>query len=185
MTVMPERVVALDSPARPSRLTLVGTGDPTEQSCYVQGSFALAYTLPSGLLVEPTTPAAMSSTEDLDPDDIEAWAARFLQAVIETVCGDRPAAQMARWTSRPVFSDLVARQHRVSAQQSAQHSARPVRIVRHQVATVRTCPVAPGIVEVSGRVVTGRRSRALAARLEYVARPVDVHRAGVRLRGRA
>ena len=90
----------------------------------------------------------------------------FLQAVVEAVSNDRPVAQLARWTSSRVYADLDARRKRVADQLSS--SGKRHRIVATRSPRCASARSTPAIAEVSGRVVTGRRSRALAARLEFL-----------------
>lgn len=127
---------------------------------FTQGALALTYPMQDRLLTRPSpTPADGSRTP------AEAWASTFLQAVVEAVANERPVAQLARWTSTRVYADLDARRKRVAVQLSG---GRGVRTVRHHLASIRVCEVDAEVAEVSGRVVTGRRSRAVAARLEFV-----------------
>jgi len=81
---------------------------------------------------------------------------------MEVVSSDRSPTQLARWTSKQVFADLSSRHHRVAARRAE----RTTRAARHHVASVHLCQLADDVVEVSARVVTGHRSRAVAARLE-------------------
>lgn len=133
---------------------------------FTQGSLALTYALPNGLPAQPRAELSLvPRSDETAPPPAEAWVSTFLQAVIEAVANDRPVSQLARWTSSRVYADLNARRERVAEQRGA---VRSPRAARHHIASVRVCPVEVDVAEVSGRVVTGRRSRALAARLEYV-----------------
>lgn len=133
---------------------------------FTQGSLALSYGLSNGLPAEPRAELTLVPEPAVEaPPSPTAWATTFLQAVIEAVANDRPVSQLARWTSSRVYADLDARRRRVAEQRG---SGRALRAARHHVASVRVCPVEVDIAEVSSRVVTGRRSRAIAARLEYV-----------------
>lgn len=97
-----------------------------------------------------------------DPE-VRAWAARFAQAVVEVAGGDRPLAQLLRWTSPRVYAEL-GRRVRVMAQSRPVEQRR--RTLRPQVRSVHLCRPVPTVAEVSVHVRHGRRSRAIAARLE-------------------
>jgi hypothetical protein len=164
MSIAFEPAVALASQARPRRA--VSDRSDVHRSSYTQGSLALTYPLANGLPGEPDFPklTLVEAAEACEVPPAEAWAPKFLQAVVEAVANDRHVTQLARWTTSRVYADLNARRKRVAAQLNA----RNVKVTRHHVATVHVCQVSPEIAEVTGRVITGRRSRALAARLEYV-----------------
>ena len=93
----------------------------------------------------------------------EQWAARFVQAVVEVVAGDRPVQQLVRWTDEAVFTDL---RHRVEALGSASNAGARGRTERSQLRSVRVCQPAPAVAEVSAHVRHGDRSRAIAVRFE-------------------
>jgi hypothetical protein len=99
-----------------------------------------------------------------DPRD---WAARFCQAIVEVIGGDRPAAQLVRWTSRAVYTDL---NRRVRILGLTSNAATRGQVARPQVRSVRVCQPAPKIAEVAVHLQHGRRSRAMAARLEIIDR---------------
>lgn len=98
-----------------------------------------------------------------DPRDVHVWAARFAQGVVEVLGCDRPLPQLVRWTSRRVYADLE-RRLRILGQASV--SEQRLRTVRPQVRSVHVCHPTPECAEVSVHVRHGKRSRALAARLE-------------------
>lgn len=128
-------------------------------SPYTQGALALTYTLRTGVDMPPPLP-------HVRPDagaDLHAWATRFVQAVVEVVSSDRPLTQLARWTSTPVYEDLARRRELVLRHRQA-HGVRPG---RQQVASVHVSRPDAAAAEVAARVCAGRRSRAIAARLEY------------------
>lgn len=115
-------------------------------------------------VLEDGAPVAASRPADAPQDhEVRAWAARFAQAVVEVTGGDRPLPQLLRWTSPRVYAEL-GRRVRVMAQ------SRPVdqrrRTLRPQVRSVHLCRPVPTVAEVSVHVRHGRRSRAIAARLE-------------------
>ena len=148
---------------------LVPGGGATEQDsgvpvADVQGTLALDLRGSVGMpatpelrLVRPRVP------ESQVVDDVQGWAARFAQAVVEVLGGDRPHTQLVRWTSAPVYEDLV-RRVRILARTSAAPQRR--RTVRPQVRSVHVFQPTRGTAEVSVHVRHGQRSRAIAARLE-------------------
>lgn len=107
---------------------------------------------------EPEGPAAIRVL----PADPGAWASRFAQATVEVLGGHRPVAQLVGWTSPPVFRDLERR-----ARSTARVVPRPTHgALRPRVGSVHVCRLGPDVAEVCVRVRHGRRSRALAMRLE-------------------
>lgn len=98
---------------------------------------------------------------DVADHEVRAWAARFAQAVVETVGGQRPVSQLVRWTAPDVYRDLERRTQILRRAVPAGH-----RSVRPQVRSVHLCRPTPGSAEVSVHVRHGARSRALALRLE-------------------
>lgn len=110
-------------------------------------------------------PTAAAPPADGVPHDheVRAWAARFAQAVVEVAGGDRPLPQLLRWTSPRVYAEL-GRRVRVMAQSRPVEQRR--RTLRPQVRSVHLCRPVPTVAEVSVHVRHGRRSRAIAARLE-------------------
>lgn len=75
--------------------------------------------------------------------------------------GQRPVAQLVRWTAPALFRDLERRTRLV--QQARGPAARSV---RPQVRSVHVCRPDTQVAEVSVHVREGARSRALALRLE-------------------
>lgn len=98
--------------------------------------------------------------------DAEAWSCRFVQAAVEIVGGDRPATQLVRWATSEVYADLVRRAQLVALAGGHQAGQARVQPVRPKVIGVRTCFVAPGVLEAGLHVRYGHRSRAVAARFE-------------------
>jgi fermentation-respiration switch protein FrsA (DUF1100 family) len=160
----PPSVQPLPLPGRRGWLPVDSLSQPAE---YTQGSLALSYRLPAGVSADPQTTALVllpHGARDGSGGTMEAWAARFIQAVIEVIASDRPVSQLVRWTSRRVYADIAERQRRV-----AEHRrARATRSCRQHVATVRVSRPTGGCAEVAARVTFGARSRAVAARLDYV-----------------
>lgn len=162
-------------------------GWPTDDGCAVQGTLALAFVLPSGLPAAPEPPAGLrllpaalphqaeagdARAADLDVDfgpqptgrsalpDPRPWAGRFVQAVVEVLAGDRPLAQLVRWTSEEVYDGLAA--HVVTLVRTA--DGRP--LPRGTVRTMRVTEPGDGVAEVSATVRRGPRTTAVALRLE-------------------
>jgi hypothetical protein len=90
-------------------------------------------------------------------------ARRFVQAVVEVVSGDRPCTQLIRWTDRDVYESLTAR---VAELSGVTGSVPPVGRPRAKVVSVKMCQPRDGVAEIAAHVRQGRRSHALAARLE-------------------
>jgi len=138
-----------------------------EEPPTVQGTLALD--------LRPTDPGPPSTpeldhchqarVEHVDDVEVRGWAARFAQAVVEAVSGQRPASQLVRWTSPEVFRDLDRRAQLI--RRAADPLSRPVRPpIRPQVRSVHVCRPTSDTAEVSVHVRHGHRSRALALRLE-------------------
>jgi hypothetical protein len=96
----------------------------------------------------------------VDDNEVRGWSARFAQAVVEVVGGQRPVSQLVRWTSPMVHRDLERRALLVRRVSTAGRSIRP------QVRSVHICRPTPDSAEVSVHVRHAARSRALAMRLE-------------------
>lgn len=136
-------VLRVPAPAR-RHLAPVGTANPFPDAAEDDARPTAAHVVPS------------------DPE-VRAWAARFAQAVVEVAGGDRPLPQLLRWTSPRVYAEL-GRRVRVMAQSRPVEQRR--RTLRPQVRSVHLCRPVPTVAEVSVHVRHGRRSRAIAARLE-------------------
>ncbi|HZJ07703.1 MAG TPA: Rv3235 family protein [Nocardioidaceae bacterium] len=127
----------------------------------VQGTLALDI---RGCLGMPETPELRVVDEDAGGVyDVQIWAARFAQAVVEVVGGDRSLTQLVRWTTDRVYSDL-GRRVRILTRTSP--SAQRLRTLRPQVRSVHVFQPTAETAEVSVHVRHGHRSRAIAARLE-------------------
>jgi hypothetical protein len=132
---------------------------------YTQGALALSFPMPNGLASVPEA-RALTVVEPLpqapDGPTAESWAARFVQAVVEVLIGERPVTQLIRWTDEAVYTEI---DQRVGVAQSRRlgEVGRPG---RQKVATVHVCQVSPERAEIAARVTNGRRSRAVAARLD-------------------
>jgi hypothetical protein len=161
--------------ARLSRLHTATAGvdgtDPAVPLAETQGALALDLAPPGaprlpGLRVVPAAGDAAEESPDTEAHEraeVQRWAARFAQAVVEVTGGDRPVTQLLRWTTLPIYSDLERRARVVTRGRTAGQRRRTV---RPQVRSVHVCLPRPGRAEVSVHVRYGARSRALAARLE-------------------
>ena len=177
-------------PPGPTRRASVAGAPTTNTDAPFQGTLALLFTLPSGVPVEPaprrhlrlTTyrpPHAYRSdafrTDDdewereppvptprADLPDPRRWTARLVQAGVEVRIGDRPAAQLLRWTSREVYDHLI-REIRPRAGRSTPQLVRRSRPV---IKSLHLSEPADGVVEACAVVHDGRRAGAVALRLE-------------------
>ena len=128
---------------------LVGLGavdDPASQSAETRGRLV---DVPGGCAPPPGLP---------DPCE---WAAVLALAVAEVVTGQRSPSQLGRWLDDAVMTELrfAARRHR-------HPEARPRTVATTSVASVRVqCP-AERAVEATAHLRLGRRSAAIAFRLE-------------------
>jgi hypothetical protein len=139
----------------------------------IQGTLALAFNLPNGLPAEPEVPPTLRLVPPSDDgsarrraapnDDARAWAGRLASAVVEVMAGERPAAQLLRWTTEEVY-DVVARRTRRAGREERTGSGRPKPAVR----SVRTCEPNAGVVEACAVVARGDRFSAVALRLELI-----------------
>lgn len=112
-----------------------------------------------------TASGSVNGTTDGCADDraVQAWSAKFAQAVLEVLGGDRPLSQLLRWTDIRVYQDLTRRVQILSRRAPA---TQRLRTIRPQVCSVRVFRPNLLAAEVSVHVRHGERSRALAARLE-------------------
>lgn len=134
---------------------------------YSQGALALTYPLPSGLDCTPRSTALCLVQPPIEGEreartNSEAWAARFLQAVVEVVSSDRPLTQLVRWTDEPVYGEIARRRQQVALTRKPSTA----RAGRAQVVTVHIGHPTSDCAEVAARVSMGGRSRAIAARLD-------------------
>jgi hypothetical protein len=97
--------------------------------------------------------------------ELESFAHRFCQAVVEVIGGDRGPSQLLRWTSEGVYADL---QRRAAALARTTPGDRRLRRLRSQVRSVHLFCPSPLAAEISVHVRHGERSRAIAARIELV-----------------
>lgn len=99
-----------------------------------------------------------TATRDLPA--VTLWGARLVQVVVEVMCGQRPPAQLLRWTSQAVYDDVLA--------QTLPHPrpGAPLTRRRPRVSSVRVCEPVDGVAELSAVVHGQYRVQALALRLE-------------------
>ena len=90
--------------------------------------------------------------------DPEVWAARFLQAVFETLAGSRASAQLQEWTSQSVRSQIS----RMTYDVRWKTAPGVVPLVK----SVRVSEPADGVAEIAAVVLRGTVYSAAAARLE-------------------
>ena len=100
--------------------------------------------------------------------DMTRWVERYAQGVLEVVSGERPPAQLARWTRGDVHADLSRRAHLVARARNGRAAGPLAESVRALVGTVHVSFVTPRVVEAAVHVRHGsRRSTALACRFEW------------------
>jgi len=117
----------------------------------------------------PTPSRAVADVVPIDPTHrgrLQQWVHRFAQASVEIVGGDRPASQLLRWTTGPVYADLHRRAILVARAGGHQPGVGRVQPVRPHVESVHASFVSPKVAEATARVRYGARSRALALRFE-------------------
>ena len=137
----------------------------------VQGSLALdlatlapAPPLPTVVPAPRQGPPAAAPGPD---QDVHSWSRRFAQALVEVVGGHRPVGQLRRWTSPSVFRDLERRVRLVQQAATPGEDCLPLRSTAlAQVCSVHVSRPSDDVAEVSVHVRHGRRSRALALRLD-------------------
>ena len=146
-----------------------------------QPALPLQWELPGGLPAEPpparhlrliATAPALASPPLPGPAHPGPWIARLAPAILEVIAGERPAAQLTRWTTREILATL-ARRGAAAQRHPAGRGRRPQ---CRRIRAVRLHAVAPGIVEAAAVVSGADRCRALALRLEVVG--VDAERGG-------
>lgn len=135
-----------------------------------EGALALAFPLASGvpavpepplrLVPGPSRPSGPGEGSTLPP--CGPWAARLVQAVVEVLGGDRPAAQLARWTVAGVYYDL----QRMATRAARGRAVLATRSVADAVRSLHVSEPSYGVAEVCALVERAGRPRALALRLE-------------------
>ncbi|KQX72448.1 MULTISPECIES: Rv3235 family protein [Aeromicrobium] len=107
------------------------------------------------------SPVLPAPVERGDARAIRERAARFMQALVEVLSGERPVRQMAAWMAPDVYAQLTARLTLHARVPLRARSGRGARIVSVHVAMVHD-----EAAEIAGRMVHRGRSRAIAVRLE-------------------
>ena len=97
-----------------------------------------------------------------------AWGGRLVQALVEVLAGDRPAGQLVRWTSSEVYDDVTALVPMPSRPRPGRRALPPGAGLpaRAAVRSVHVTEPADGVAEVAATVTRGRRTTAVALRLE-------------------
>lgn len=124
----------------------------------VQGTLALDF----GHRVRSRRSPGLHLVSD-DRIELEGFAHRFAQALVEVMGGDRGPSQLLRWTAEDVYADLC---RRTTVLQRVTPNDRRVRRLRSVVQSVHLFSPATHVAELSIHVRRGPRSRAIAARLE-------------------
>lgn len=161
-----------------------GPAGPAGGTGPVQGTLALSFLLPSGLpsapapdanpplRLVPALPGRCGGTGDDAADfgpqptcraaltDPRVWACRLVQALVEVLAGDRPLTQLVRWTSTEVYDELAAQ---LPSSRPGRRTGGPLRAA---VGSVHLTEPADGVAEVAATVRRGRRTTAVALRLE-------------------
>ena len=107
------------------------------------------------------TPVLPVPIERGDARPLRERSARFMQALVEVLSGERPARQMAAWMAPDVYEQLNSRltaHARAPRRTGTSHGAKIV--------SVHVAMVHDGAAEIAGRMVHRGRSRAVAVRLE-------------------
>jgi len=113
---------------------------------------------------EPEQPAVPLGPPTLDMPLTPESVGNLARAVAEVGFGVRAASHLHRWVTRPQLELLQAHGAAVRRHPSSSRGADPRRW--HQVRAIRIQPVSPTVVEVCAVLVGGRRSCAVAMRLE-------------------
>jgi len=140
----------------------VGERRETVPLATVQGTLALDLGRVPGV-PQPPELRVVPGDGGVEHRELQEWTARFAQATVEALGGDRPLSQLLRMTTARVYADL---DRRVRILGRPTPGPRRVRAVRPQVRSVHVFRPGPDSAEVSVHVRYGHRSRAIAARLE-------------------
>lgn len=98
---------------------------------------------------------------DAELPEVDRWAPKLVQALVEVLNGVRPTGQLVRWTTAEVYSSIQRQVTRTV----------PVagRSLGLSVRSVRSFEPSDGVAEVSAVIQIGARARALALRIEAFA----------------
>jgi hypothetical protein len=146
--------------ARLHTINALTTRGPSMPFAEPQGTLDLDLGGDHGPHVRPGLRLVTGSGRELD-----AFATRFAQAVVEVIGGDRGVHQLMRWTTDQVYADLMHRSH---ALQRATPGDQRLRRVRATVRSVHLSRPQDDAAELSIHVRHGQRSRAIAARIERI-----------------
>jgi hypothetical protein len=146
--------------ARLHTISALATRAPSMPFAEPQGTLDLGLGEDHGPRVRPGLRLVTGSDRELD-----AFATRFAQAVVEVIGGDRGVHQLMRWTTDRVYADLMHRSH---ALQRATPGDQRLRRVRATVRSVHLSRPQEDAAELSIHVRHGQRSRAIAARIERI-----------------
>lgn len=102
-----------------------------------------------------------------DEPELDAFATRFAQAVVEVIGGDRGVHQLMRWTTDEVYEDLQRRSN--TLRRTTPQIGRRRRLRAH-VRSVHLSRPQADAAEISIHVRHGDRSRAIAVRIELIER---------------
>jgi uncharacterized protein DUF6459 len=151
------------------------TGPAAEaHTAYTQGTLALQFESsspgtelggPPRLTVLPGGRSRGFGSSPSGLPDARDWAARFVQAIVEVIGGDRPVTQLVRWTAEDVYLDMSRRVRILGLTSTAGSRGRAC---RPQVASVHVYQPCDDVAEVAVHLRHGARSRAVAARLEVM-----------------
>ncbi len=116
-------------------------------------------------LAGPPVTAAGATMPDPRP-----LATQVVQAVVEILAGDRRVSQLAMWVDEEVYAAVAAAAPPIATRGTRGPSGPAANRVRPQdrplVRSVHLSRPTDGVAEISARVQTGARSRAVALRLE-------------------
>lgn len=121
---------------------------------FVQDALALDFFPPEPEFDRAPTPASSLP-------DPERTVAALASSIIEVLSGERPAPQLIRHTTPPVYTAL-ARRALVATRRGLASKGRRGATTRR----VQLCEPAEGVIEAAAVVVAGARVRAVALRLE-------------------
>lgn len=110
----------------------------------------------------PVVPAPIERDPVAGTTVLRQKSGHFVQALVEVLAGDRPVRQLAAWMSPDVYDQLA---QRLVARAKAPRRAGPT--ARARVVSVHLSMVDSGHAEIAARFIHGRRSRAMAIRLEF------------------
>lgn len=124
----------------------------------VQGALALSFADPIPPSGQAPPPISTGGAE------LDRFAERFAHVLIEVMAGNRGPQQLARWSSEPVYQQLLQRCAAISkvGPANCRRRALPIQLRRVRV----FCPQ-PDVAEISIVAKHGHRFRAIAARIEH------------------